>query len=183
MSTVSVEINAPEILKDSQDAKCVIIDVRTAPEFESVHAIGAIHMPLDQISSEWVESNCPEDKYVALICKSGSRAKSAAEKIKGISREIKVVKGGTEAWQNQGLEVVEGESSVISLERQVRIAVGLLLISFVLASLWVPALIWMCFAIGCGLLFAGITDTCGLGLMIARMPWNKGTCGTSCNIA
>jgi len=27
--------------------------------------------------------------------------------------------------------------------------------------------------VGAGLMFAGITDTCAMGMLIARMPWNQ----------
>jgi len=88
------------------------------------------------------------------------------------------VEGGTMAWAEAGLPVSRGKSRVISLERQVRIAAGFLVLSGVLLSQFVnPAFIWLSGFIGAGLIFAGSTDWCGMGMLIARMPWNQsGTC-------
>ena len=71
-----------------------------------------------------------------------------------------------------GLPVVRGKKA-ISLERQVRIAAGSLVLVGAIGSLWFSPLIWLSAFIGAGLVFAGVTDTCGMGLILARMPWNQ----------
>ena len=71
-----------------------------------------------------------------------------------------------------------GGSRVISLERQVRIAAGsLVLLGVALGLLVHPAFIGLAAFVGAGLVFAGVTDWCGMGLLLARMPWNQ-TAGT-----
>lgn len=83
------------------------------------------------------------------------------------------VEGGTSAWQSAGLPVVEGKK-VMSLERQVRIAAGsLVVIGAVVGQFVHPVGYGLSAFIGAGLVFAGVTDTCGMGMMIAKMPWNR----------
>ena len=84
------------------------------------------------------------------------------------------VEGGTQAWAAAGLPVVRGKK-IVSLERQVRIAAGsLVCLGVLLAWLVHPAFIALSAFVGAGLIFAGLTDTCGMGLLLARMPWNRG---------
>ncbi len=88
------------------------------------------------------------------------------------------VDGGTSAWEAAGLPVVRGKKAM-SLERQVRIAAGFLVFLGAALGYFVnPAWIGLSAFVGAGLMFAGITDTCAMGMMIAKMPWNqvKGTC-------
>jgi hypothetical protein len=85
-----------------------------------------------------------------------------------------LVEGGIEAWDEAGLPVVRGERKVMGLERQVRIAAGALVVTGVLLGWLVhPGFLGLAGFVGAGLVFAGITDTCGMGMMIAKMPWNK----------
>jgi hypothetical protein len=118
-----------------------------------------------------------------VICKSGARAAKAVEKFRaaGFDNVISVA-GGTTAWADAGLPVVRGTSRIISLERQVRIGAGsLVVLSVLLGWLVHPALFGLSAFVGAGLVFAGVTDWCGMGLLLARMPWNQvegggGTC-------
>ncbi len=83
------------------------------------------------------------------------------------------VEGGTRAWQGAGLPVVQGKK-ILSLERQVRIATGtLVLIGAVLGWIIHPAFIGISAFVGAGLVFAGVTDSCAMGAMLAKMPWNQ----------
>ena len=78
------------------------------------------------------------------------------------------------AWADAGLPVNRGTSKVISLERQVRIFAGVIVLTGVLLAQFVnPACIWLSGFIGAGLTFAGITDWCGMGMLIAKLPWNQ----------
>ena len=113
-----------------------------------------------------------------VICKSGGRSRQACEKfIKAGFTNVVNVEGGTTACIEAGLPVVRGKKA-ISLERQVRIAAGsLVLLGAIGSYAFHPALIWLSAFVGAGLVFAGITDTCGMGMLLARMPWNQ--CSTS----
>lgn len=155
----------------SADPTLPIIDVRTPLEFGEVHASHAKNIPLDTLSP----SEIPADRPVYLLCRSGQRATKAAEKIAAAGNpNAIVVEGGTLAWIDAGLPVIRGTKKVISLERQVRIAAGaLVLTGFLLGWFIHPYFFILSGFVGAGLIFAGITDFCGMGLLIAKAPWNK----------
>ncbi len=153
-----------------------LIDVRTPGEFAAVHAKPARLMPLDRLDPAAVAAarHGAPGTPIYIICKSGRRAATAAEKFiaAGIA-DVAVIDGGTDAWIAAGLPVVRGQG-VISLERQVRIAAGLLVLAgAVLAFTVHPWFIGLSAFVGAGLAFAGLTDTCGMGMLLAKMPWNK----------
>ena len=159
-----------------------LIDVRTPAEFREQHAAGARNVPLDRLAPDALEKSAGP---LYVICRSGGRAEQACRKLIAAGHAGAVsVEGGTLAWERAGLPVVRGKKAV-SLERQVRIAAGaLVLLGAVLAlavSEWfalLPAFI------GVGLVFAGVTDTCGMGMLLARMPWNQaGEGGAACRSA
>lgn len=154
-----------------------LLDVRTPAEHAELHVPGVQLVPLDRLDpARLADTNgFAKDQPVYLLCRSGSRARQAAEKLeKAGYTGCCVVEGGTLAWAEAGLPVNRGASKVISLERQVRIAAGLIVFSGVLLAHFVnPAFIWLAGFAGAGLIFAGLTDWCGMGLFIARMPWNK----------
>jgi rhodanese-related sulfurtransferase len=154
-----------------------VIDVRTPVEYDEVHAPAAVNIPLDQMSKDALAAaGCGEcGQPVYLLCRSGQRAAKAAEKLRacGFAQPV-VVTGGTLAWIEAGLPVARGETKVISLERQVRIAAGSLVFAGALLAWFVhPNFLWLSGFVGAGLVFAGVTDFCGMGLLIAKMPWNR----------
>ncbi len=151
-----------------------LIDVRTPGEFQAVHATPARLVSLDQLTS--VLSTEPAG-VVALICKSGSRATKGREALAAAGRmEVVVVEGGTDAWVAAGLPCVRGRSRVPSLERQVRITAGLLVsLGVILGWLLHPAFLALSLFVGCGLVFAGMTDTCGMAMVLTKLPWNRAT--------
>jgi len=153
-----------------------LIDVRTPTEFREIHATIARSLPLDRLHPAAYQAGrgaaAGEPLYV--ICRSGSRGKQACEQFlsAGVSNVVNV-EGGTLAWEQAGLPVVRGKKA-ISLERQVRIAAGgLVFVGAVLGLLVHPYWVGLSAFIGAGLVFSGITDTCGMALVLARMPWNQ----------
>jgi rhodanese-related sulfurtransferase len=154
-----------------------VIDVRTPAEFAEVHAEGARLVPLDQLDPRAIlgARNGAAAEPLYLICKTGGRAAKACERFEaaGFSNVLSI-EGGTAAWEQAGLPVVRGTSRVISLERQVRIGAGaLVLIGVVLGWLVHPVFYGLAAFVGAGLVFAGVTDWCGMGMVLARMPWNR----------
>jgi rhodanese-related sulfurtransferase len=150
-----------------------LIDVRTPVEFREVHASIARNIPLNELDPAQVMA-AKNGSPVYFICRSGGRGRQACEKLSaaGFTNTINV-EGGTQAWEQAGLAVIRGQKAV-SLERQVRIAAGsIVLIGIVLAWLFHPYWIGLSAFVGAGLVFSGITDTCGMGLLLARMPWNQ----------
>lgn len=155
------------------NAALPLLDVRTPVEFRELHAQGARNIPLDQLDPKAVAAEHSSGPLY-VICRSGSRGKSAAEKIAACGHpEVVNVEGGTLAWDQAGLPVNRG-AKMISLERQVRIAAGLLVLTGVSIGFLVhPAGFGLSAFVGAGLVFAGVTDFCGMGLLLARMPWNR----------
>ena len=167
---------SPKQLHDVvQSSKLVeLIDVRTPVEYREVHVDFARNIPLDQLDATQFAAGRDSSEPLYVICRSGSRGQQACEKFLAAGyTNVVNVEGGTQAWDQAGLPVVRGQKA-ISLERQVRIAAGLLvLIGSVLGAFVSPYWIGLSAFVGAGLIFAGITDTCGMGMMLARMPWNQ----------
>ena len=150
-----------------------VLDVRTPVEFAEVHVAEAQNIPLDELNPSTLQFQ--KDQPVYLLCRSGQRATKAAEKlaIEGFTQPV-VVEGGTLAWIEANYPVTRGAVRVISLERQVRIAAGSLVLTGMVLGWFVhPGLYGLSAFVGAGLVFAGITDYCGMGLLLAKMPWNK----------
>ena len=149
-----------------------LVDVRTAMEFRTVHALNAVNHPLDKLDVDKIKQEAG-DREVCLICKSGARAAKAFKKCEGEITRLSILKGGTDQWVSEQCNVVRGKKGM-SLERQVRIAAGLLILFGTLLSLFLhPGFIGLAIFVGAGLVFAGITDFCGMGLLLAKCPWNK----------
>ncbi|WP_299468310.1 rhodanese-like domain-containing protein [uncultured Gimesia sp.] len=169
-------IKPAELAKLHQETGVELIDVRTPAEFREVHASIAVNLPLDTLNVEQVKQlqngNLSEPVY--LICQSGNRSTKACQKLidAGLAHVVSV-EGGTKAWDQAGLPVERGKKT-ISLERQVRIAAGFLVLTGALLGMFVnPWFSGLSAFVGAGLMFAGITDTCGMAMMLAKMPWNQ----------
>lgn len=150
-----------------------LIDVRTPAEFQEMHLECARNIPLNLLDPKLLKER-DSKRSLYLICQKGGRGKLACEKLAaaGVANVVNV-EGGTDACIAAGLPVVRGKR-MISLERQVRITAGsLVLVGLLLAWLVHPAFIALAAFVGAGLVFAGITDTCGMGMLLARMPWNQ----------
>lgn len=167
-----VSVHEVNELLDS-GGECQVIDVREFSEFNSERIADAQLMPLSNFEKHADEID--HSKPVYLMCRSGNRAKQAAEKLmkKGFT-DIHVVQGGMAAWAGADLPVIKGESKVWSLERQVRFTAGLLVLAGVVLGFAVtPYFLILSGFVGAGLVFSAATDTCGMAMMLARMPWNK----------
>ncbi len=175
---MSIQTISPVQLKERHqyNSRLDLIDVRTPVEFREVHVTFARNVPLDTLNPQAVQvtrgERATEPLYV--ICRSGSRGKQACDKLiaAGIANVINV-DGGTMACVEAGLDMVRGKKAM-SLERQVRIAAGLLVLTgAALGYFYDPRWIGLSAFVGAGLVFAGVTDTCGMGMILARMPWNQ----------
>ncbi|MCM2303794.1 MAG: rhodanese-like domain-containing protein [Elusimicrobia bacterium] len=156
-----------------------LIDVREVSELDALRVEGAMNIPLSRLGelAARLDRNAP----VYLLCRSGSRAAESAAKLKELGlRDVLVVRGGLEAWTAAGKPVVRGVSRVWSLERQVRFTAGMIvLVGVALAVAAGPAWLLLSGFVGAGLMFSAATDTCAMALVLARMPWNRGS-GGSC---
>lgn len=161
-----------EALRAYQESNACLIDVRSSGEFQSVHAQGAVNLPLEAVDVKAVEQLAGQGRSVYLLCQTGGRAAQAYQRLLDCSFPIFVVEGGTSAWVREGLPII-GNKDSISLERQVRIAAGSLVLLGVVLSLLIPKALFLSAFVGAGLIFSGITDTCGMALLLAQMPWNR----------
>jgi rhodanese-related sulfurtransferase len=161
-----------------------LIDVRTPAEYRELHAEPARLVPLDSLDPRAVAASRAEagGEPLYVICRTGGRGRQACERIAAAGcRDVVNVAGGTLAWEQAGLPVVRGKKT-ISLERQVRIAAGaLVVLGTALGAFVHPAFLGLPAFVGAGLVFAGVTDTCGMGMLLARTPWNRaGGEGAAC---
>ena len=168
----------PEVLEDlrKNGHPIELIDVRTPAEYRECHATPARNVPFDSLDPKTIMAsrNGSHKAPLYIICQSGTRAQKACEKFYTLGHtQIVNIVGGTQAWQEGGLPVVRGKK-VLSLERQVRITAGIFVLTGALLG-WIihPAFIGISAFVGAGLVFAGITDSCGMGMMLAKMPWNQ----------
>ena len=154
-----------------------ILDVRTPGEFEGVHIAGAYNVPLDLLREHRDEIRTHLDDDVVLVCRSGQRAAQAEQTLHetGLAN-VHILDGGMNAWEAAGLSVKRGDPRW-DLERQVRLVAGLIVALSLLASILVPGLKWIAFGIGAGLVFAALSNTCTMGMLLAKLPYNRGaTC-------
>jgi rhodanese-related sulfurtransferase len=170
-------ISPQKLLEISRRGTAIdLVDVRTRAEYREAHVQFARNVPLDRLKPEslMLEIDGSPSRPLYIVCRSGSRGRQACEKFlkAGFSNVINV-EGGTLACEQAGFTIVRG-AKTISLERQVRIAAGsLVLLGAVLAWFVHPAFIALSAFVGAGLTFSGVTDTCGMGMLLARMPWNR----------
>ena len=156
-----------------------VLDLRTAAEVQSEYLGNCICLPVQELTGERFNKVLNDaghkDDPVYLLCQSGKRAQMAVEKLQGQThRPLVIIEGGLNALKEHGVQVQSSGRKTISLERQVRIAAGaLMVLGAVLSHLVHPYFIGLSGFVGAGLMFAGITDTCGMAMCLAHMPWNK----------
>jgi rhodanese-related sulfurtransferase len=157
-----------------------ILDVRTGGEFESVHIPGSFNVPLDTLA-EHVADLAGVEHPVVLVCQSGGRATQAHGKLRDAGKQrLHILEGGMGAWRAAGGDVIEGASGRWAMERQVRFTAGSIVLAGVLASIFVPRAKWLAGAVAGGLVFSAATDTCAMGDVLAKLPYNQ---GDKCDIA
>lgn len=165
--------------KQSKGESVELIDVRTPIEFREVHARLARNVPFDRLNPNEIAAgkNGAVDLPLYVICKRGSRGAKAAQALVDAGHcNVVNVEGGTEAWADLGLPVNRGKKAM-SLERQVRLAAGFIVLVGALLGIFVhPYFAGIAAFVGAGLMFAAITDTCAMGMLIAKMPWNQVSC-------
>ncbi len=164
-------------------AGSLLLDVRMPAEFEEIHIPGSVLHPLSGLDPAAVRKLADGKTSCVVVCRSGNRARQAAAKLEsaGLSN-LTILDGGVLAWESAGLEVNRGRKTM-SLERQVRIGAGSMVLAGVVLGFAVnPAFFFLSGFVGCGLIFAGVTDWCGMGLVLAKMPWNnrRSSGSTSC---
>ncbi len=171
-----MKLTTPQIV--SGQSSPFILDVRTPAEHGALNVPGAVLMPLHQLDPARVRE-LAANRTCHVLCRSGQRARQAAEKLEGAGLSgVEVIEGGILAWEQAGLPVARGRETM-SIERQGRLTAGLFVLTGALLAVFVnPAWVWMCAFFGAGLTFAALTNNCALGIVLTRMPWNNrpGSC-------
>ena len=160
------------LLSERPDVR--LLDVRTPGEHEAVHIRGAYNVPLDTLGEHGREIRAHVEEPVVLICQSGQRARKAEEALRHAGMpNLHVLDGGVSGWVAAGKPVVRGAERV-SLERQVRIAAGsLAAVGGLLALAVNPLFALLPTFVGGGLVFAGVTDTCGMAMALSKLSYNR----------
>jgi len=149
----------------------LIVDVRSALEFEGAHIDGARLMPYDEVGARL--GDIPESADVVVVCRAGVRSLTVAEALGRAGHRARSLDGGMDAWRAAGLPVREGRKR-FPVDRQVQLIAGSMVLAGVaLGALVNPWFLALSAFFGAGLVFAGATGTCGLALTLMRMPWNR----------
>lgn len=150
-----------------------IIDVREYAEYAAGRIPGARLIPLGAIErrAEEIDRSFP----VYVVCRTGRRSGEAQRKLIALGfTDVRNVAGGFLSWRDAGFPIERDERAPWSLERQVRFVAGLLaLIGALLAWFVHPGFVWLPALLGAGLVFAAVTDSCAMGMMLAKLPWNR----------
>ena len=167
---------APETLRSwiAEHQDLVVIDVRSAAEFESLHIRGSYNVPLPLLSEHTDELAARLGSRVVLVCQSGARAEQARQRLAtaGIDSAY-ILTGGAPGFAAAGGDVIKGKDRW-DLERQVRLAAGSLVVLGLAGGKFVsPKIRMLAGAIGTGLTFSAATNTCAMGKAISAMPWNR----------
>ena len=172
---MNINLNASDLHHRLQSVRPPrLLDVRAAAEFEHAHIAGAYNVPLHLLGEHAAEIRAAGEHAIVLVCQSGQRARRADELLRqaGVTA-LQVLDGGMAAWQHAHLPVARVKARV-SLDRQVRMLAGSLVAAGAAAALLAhPWWAGVPLVVGSGLVFAGVTDTCGMGLLLARLPFNR----------
>ena len=161
-----------------QEGSARVVDVREPDEYTRESISGAVLYPLSVAAKNPLP---PSDKLTVFLCRSGRRTEGNAallsERAGGNAAQME---GGMMAWVKAGLPVERASRTPLPLQHQIQIGAGsIVLLGLLLHFIW-PAALWLTALAGAGLLFAGLTGFCGLGILLSKMPWNKQPAAPSC---
>lgn len=155
-----------------------LLDVRTPGEFQSGHIDGSVNVPLDQIDSNLGRIVGGANGRMVVICQAGGRASEAAGKLSAAgATDVVVLDRGMNAWTAAGAPVKSTGEQRWALERQVRLVAGGIVATSIIGSIWEPRMRFLAGGIGAGLVFAAVSNTCAMGKMLMKLPYNKGSVG------
>lgn len=162
----AIELDALRRLRN----RVQVVDVRSPSEFRAQHIDGAVNLPFNELERRFDEIGSGGETI--LVCQSGVRSEEAAQMFSRRGRKTRQLDGGMAAWVGAGLETA-GRGGV-SIERQVQMTIGAsVLAGATLGAALTPWLLIVPAFMGAGLLYAGISGTCALASVIARLPWNR----------
>lgn len=166
-----VEVTTLKVWMERGEA--ILIDVRESPEYASEHIPGAQLLPLSTFDPARVPQE--DGKKVVVHCVMGMRSTQAGQKLLDAGYPtVYNFRGGIQAWKEAGYPTAQGERRHLSLQRQVQMVSGsLVFLGTVLGAAVSPWFLLLSGAVGAGLVYAGVSDTCGMAMLLARLPYNR----------
>lgn len=176
-TTNLIEVEATTLHAWLNAGEAILIDVREPAEHAGEHITGAQVLPLSTFDPARVPQTA--GKKVVLYCQSGNRSAQAGRQLLAAGMpEVRHLRGGLQAWKDSGYDTVRQAHAPISLQRQVQIVAGsLILLGTLLGAFVSPWWLLLSGFVGAGLTFAGLTDTCGMAMLLARLPYNQRVSG------
>lgn len=165
---------SPKIVAERiKSGKAILIDIREADEHAREYIDGALSLPISTLDKG--NLTLEAEKQAIFHCKSGMRTDSHCARLsEHIEGEGFMLEGGLEAWRTDGFPTVKDDRAPLEINRQVQITAGsLVLVGAALGPLIHPAFYALSAFIGAGLVFAGVSGWCGMGHLLAAMPWNN----------
>lgn len=153
----------------------LLVDVRTPGEYQSAAIEGSVNLPLAQVDAHLRRIVRDAGGRMVLVCQSGDRAVRAATTLgsAGLS-DVVVLDGGMNSWISAGAPVRRSDNAKWVVERQVRLVAGGIVAAATVGSVWVPPLRFLGGAVGAGLVFAAVSNSCAMGAMLMKLPYNRG---------
>ncbi|MGE0480840.1 MAG: rhodanese-like domain-containing protein [Phycisphaerae bacterium] len=184
-SNTIVEVAPDLVSKWIASRQAVLVDVREDFEYAAERIASAEHHPLTTFDADRVRSACG-DRRVVFYCRSGRRSADAARRYQSGTQPVFHLAGGIQAWKSAGMDTIRAPGAPrVDVMRQTQIAIGTIVLAGTLLGAFVsPWFLILSGFMGAGLIFAGASGTCGLALLMGRMPWNRvasaSTCGGAC---
>lgn len=175
LTTTNIEpIDAGQLRQlQHEDPDLRILDVRSGGEFESAHITGSYNVPLPTLA-EHAHEFANVEHPVVLVCQTGARAVQAHNKLSDAGKgALRILEGGIDAWQSAGGDITRGQTERWAMDRQVRLVAGTLVLAGIGASTVVPGAKWFAGAIGSGLTFSAVSNTCAMANVLSRLPYNR----------
>ena len=174
IADVITSIELRKLLESSTAPR--VVDVRTPAEFETAHIPGSYNVPIEVLDkhSPEIATSLDREDHVVLVCRSGQRSTKAQALLRNAGLTSgRVLDNGITDWEGRGFAVDRGKQRW-DLERQVRLLAGSVVLSSVLGSVAVPRLKWVAAAIGGGLTYAALSNTCAMATALSKLPYNCG---------
>ena len=157
------------------DNQVLLIDVREPAEYEANNIKGSQLISLANVSLK----NLPEigNKKLVLHCQAGKRSFNACQKLISENEDLEIynLEGGRSAWIQQGYNFQSSKKFFLPIDRQVQVIIGSATLLATIAGYFISSKFFIIpMVLGAGLIFAGLSGYCGLAILVAKMPWNKG---------
>lgn len=166
-------ISAEELKKLCETRQAVIVDIREPSEYEREHIENSNCMPMSQFNLENLKS-LGKDRPIVFHCQSGGRTLGLEEHVKDLETEVYILEGGLNSWKRCGGKTIINKKAPLPIMRQVQIFAGaLVVLGVILSYIFSYFFSLISLFVGAGLMFSGITGTCGMATLLMKLPYNK----------